>query len=64
MNKNSEKKEKRCISCGKLLLDEKFICKRCFLKGRNKAGKIGGVVIGGASVAGSGLYYFKNKFKK
>ena len=64
MKKNSEKKEKRCIACGKLLLDEKLFCKRCVLKGRNKAGKIGGAVVGGASMAGGGWYYLKNKFKK
>ena len=34
------KKERRCKSCGKLLIDEKVpFCRRCILEGRNKAGQ-------------------------
>ncbi|MCM1220434.1 MAG: hypothetical protein NC548_38710 [Lachnospiraceae bacterium] len=44
---NETVKERRCKSCGKLLLDEKLpFCKRCVLEGRNKAGKVGGAVSG------------------
>jgi hypothetical protein len=44
---NEPIKERRCKSCGKLLLDEKLpFCSRCVLEGRNKAGKISGVVTG------------------
>lgn len=40
-------KERRCKSCGKLLLDEKLpFCRRCVLEGRNKVGQVGGVVVG------------------
>ena len=34
---NSEKKERRCLSCKKLLLDEKLYCRRCLLEKRNRA---------------------------
>lgn len=44
---SEENKERRCISCGKLLLDEKIpVCRRCRLEGRDKAGKVGGAVGG------------------
>ena len=43
---SKEEKERRCKSCGKLLLDEKLpFCRRCVLEGRNKVvqvGEIGG----------------------
>lgn len=44
----SEKnRERRCKSCGKLLLDEKIpFCRRCALEGRNNVGKVGGIVGG------------------
>lgn len=45
---SEENKERRCKSCGKLLLDERIpFCRRCFLEGRNKVGK---VVIGGVTI--------------
>ena len=44
---SNEEKERRCKSCGKLLVDEKLFCRRCVLEGRNTAGKITGA-IGGA----------------
>lgn len=41
----NEGKERRCKSCGKLLLDEKIsFCRRCFLEGRDKVSQIGGIV--------------------
>lgn len=47
---SDENKERRCKSCGKLLLDERIpFCRRCFLEGRNKVGKVGGF-IGGATI--------------
>ena len=49
---SKEEKERRCKSCGKLLLDEKvFFCRRCFLEGRNKAFGIAGAV--GISICGA-----------
>lgn len=51
---SKDKKERRCMTCGKLLLDEKLpLCRRCVLKGRSRAAKVGIVllaVIGGASL--------------
>lgn len=45
LNMSNEKKERRCKSCGKLLLDEKLpFCRRCVLEGRNTVGKFGGTV--------------------
>lgn len=42
---SNEKKERRCKSCGKLLLDEKLpFCRRCMLEGRDTVGKVGGTV--------------------
>ena len=42
---SNEEKERRCKSCGKLLLDEKLpFCRRCVLEGRNKVGQVGGIV--------------------
>lgn len=50
-------KERRCKSCGKLLLDETLpFCRRCVLEGRNKVGKIGGIVGG----FGGGLVFLKS----
>ena len=44
---SKEEKERRCKSCGKLLLDEKIpFCRRCVLEGRNKVGQVGGIVGG------------------
>ena len=46
---SEENKERRCKSCGKMLLDERIpFCRRCFLEGRNKVGKVGSVVGGAA----------------
>lgn len=43
---SNKEKERRCKSCGKLLLDEKLpFCRRCVLEGRNKAGRVGGIVV-------------------
>lgn len=39
-------KERRCKSCGKLLIDEKILCRRCKLKMRNTGGKVGGIISG------------------
>jgi hypothetical protein len=45
INMNNEKKERRCKSCRKLLLDEKLpFCSRCVLEGRDKVGKFGKAV--------------------
>lgn len=42
---SNEKKERRCKSCGKLLLDEKLpFCRRCVLEGRDTVGMVGGVL--------------------
>lgn len=44
MKDNNSYKDQRCKFCGKLLLNEKTpICRRCFLRWRNKALKGGGV---------------------
>lgn len=44
---NNKEEERRCKSCGKLLLDEKMpFCRRCLLEGRDKVGKIGGIIGG------------------
>lgn len=54
MSKIKVKKERRCLTCKKLLLDEKFpICLRCRLQGRNEAGNVG-KVIGGIALVISG----------
>ena len=52
-----EAKERKCISCGKKLLDEKLpLCLRCKLEGRNTTVKVAEVVgtivlaVGGAKV--------------
>lgn len=38
----SDIKEKRCIFCGKRIIDEKIpICLRCKLEGRNTVGRVG-----------------------
>ncbi len=43
----NNEQERRCKSCGKILIDEKtFWCRRCILEGRNKAAKVGGVLLG------------------
>lgn len=52
MNK-TEEKEKRCLFCGKKLIDEKFlVCLRCKLKGRNYVGSAGEIVAGIAVTVG------------
>lgn len=44
---SKEEKERRCKSCGKLLLDEKLpFCRRCVLEGKNKAIRFVGTVVG------------------
>lgn len=44
---SNEEKERRCKSCGKLLLDEKLpFCRRCVLEGRNKVGQVVGIGVG------------------
>lgn len=44
----ADKKEKRCLTCGKLLIGEKLpLCIRCRLQGRNAAGKGGEMIVGG-----------------
>lgn len=43
---NEIEKERRCKSCGKLLIDEKTFCRRCKLKMRNTGGKAGGIISG------------------
>lgn len=53
---NEIEKERRCKSCGKLLIDEKTFCRRCKLKMRNTGGKVSGIIgslIVGASCAKS-----------
>lgn len=51
---SNEEKERRCKSCGKLLLDEKLpFCGRCVLEGRNKVGQVGGIFVGLAMTARS-----------
>jgi hypothetical protein len=45
INMSNEKKERRCKSCGKLLLDEKLpFCRRCVIEGRDTVGMVGGAV--------------------
>ena len=44
MSEIKDVKERRCLACGKRLIDEKIpICLRCKLEGRNTAGRIGEV---------------------
>ena len=46
---SNEEIERRCKSCGKLLLDEKLpFCRRCVLEGKNKIVQVGGIVVGAA----------------
>lgn len=53
---SNEEKERRCKSCGKLLLDEKLpFCRRCVLEGRNKVGQVGGIVGGLAALSAVAL---------
>lgn len=48
---SEENKERRCKSCGKLLLDEKIpFCRRCFLERRNKVGKAAGGFVGAVAM--------------
>jgi hypothetical protein len=48
----SKNKEKRCITCGKRLLDENLpICLRCRLQSRNTTVKVGEVLAGAAITA-------------
>lgn len=47
-------KERRCLFCGKLLIDEKLpFCRRCLLEGRNKTFHAGQIV-GGIALAALG----------
>lgn len=58
---SKEEKERRCKSCGKLLLDEKLpFCRRCVLGGRNKAGQVGGIVVGAATTVLSAVALINN----
>lgn len=41
---NKIEKERRCKSCGKLLIDEKAFCRRCKLNMRNTGGTAGGLI--------------------
>ena len=51
---SNEEKERRCKSCGKLLLDEKLpFCRRCVLEGKNKIVQVGGIVVGAAITVGT-----------
>ena len=58
---SNEEKERRCKSCGKLLLDEKLsLCRRCFLERRNKVGQIGGTAAGVAAAFFGAITFIKN----
>lgn len=58
---SNEEKERRCKSCGKLLIDEKVpFCRRCVLEGRNKAGQFGGIIVGATTTALSVFAMIKN----
>lgn len=60
MTKNEQ--ERRCKSCGKLLIDEKTIwCRRCILEGRNKGAKVGGIVLGVVTTVASAIALGNNK---
>lgn len=48
---NEIEKERRCKSCGKLLIDEKILCRRCKLEMRNKGGKVSGILSGLTMIA-------------
>jgi hypothetical protein len=40
----NDHEERRCKSCGKLLIDEKVpFCRRCFLEGRNKVRNVAAI---------------------
>lgn len=59
--KRTENKKRRCMSCGKLLLNEKLpFCARCQIEGGNKVAEVGGLVATGVAVA----IVAKNKIKK
>lgn len=63
MNK-TEEREKRCLFCGKKLIDEKLpVCLRCKLKGRNTAGNVTKVVAGVAVAISSGKTLVDNSKK-
>lgn len=54
---NSEKKERRCSSCKKLLLDEKLpYCRRCLLEKRNR---IGAPIIFSLATVGIGAFLYE-----
>ena len=56
INMSNEKKERRCKSCGKLLLDEKLpFCSRCEIEGRDTVVRVGRTV---GVVAITGLEVF------
>lgn len=46
MSKECEKR--RCMLCKKLLICEKWLCKRCYLDAKNKFYSIAGTVVVGA----------------
>jgi len=61
---NPDEKEKRCLFCGKRLIDEKIpVCLRCKLKGRNNAGRVGEIAIGVAVTIGGGKALIDNSKK-
>ena len=58
---SNEEIERRCKSCGKLLLDDKLpFCRRCVLEGRNKVGHVGGIIGGLAMTALSAVAFVNN----
>ena len=58
---SKEEKERRCKTCGKLLIDEKLpFCRRCVLEGRNKVGQVGGIVVGAATTVLSAVALINN----
>ena len=59
----SNKTERRCKRCNKLLLDvdaKAKICRRCFLERRNKTAKIAGALVGTGLSTGASILIAKN----
>ena len=57
---SNEEKDRRCKTCGKLLIDEKLpFCRRCVLEGRDKSVQFSGMVAGAATLLMS-VKAFKN----
>lgn len=60
----TEEKEKRCLFCGKKLIDEKIpVCLRCKLKGRNNAGRAGEIAVGVVATIGGSKALIDNSKK-